>query len=59
MLSPGVKPREPAAQVVTLSRAEPSPATMRSEVFASTAGEVIYGGQRIVRHGVGQVLGVR
>ena len=48
ILSPSVQPREPRAAVMLLQRAE-----------GHQAGEVILGGQRIIRQNVGQVLGVR
>lgn len=46
VLSPTNRPAEPCAKVFERQR-------------SSAGGEVIYGGQRIVRHGIGQLLGVR
>ena len=57
MLSPGVEPAEPLAQVTLLERADPasSPALPSP---GRTAGEVV-DGQLIRRPSIGQVLGVR
>ena len=60
VLSPGVKPAEPLAQVTLLERVGPasSPAARPSSPDRA-AGEVIYGGQLIRRPGIVRVLGVR
>jgi hypothetical protein len=59
LLSPGLKPAHPGARVEWIGAAERSPAAERPDRrFA--AGEVLHdSGQRLVRRGIGQVLGVR
>jgi len=57
LLSPDRRPREPLARVLWIGKPE-SPAAVRTSDRA-VAGEVILGGQRMVRHGIGTVLGVR
>lgn len=60
LLPPGVRPAEPRAKVVLLRTEEErasSPAAVSTSDRA-VAGEVILGGHRIVRHGVGKVLAV-
>jgi hypothetical protein len=54
VLSPGVKPAEPGAQVVTLNRTSPPPAAP-----ATPPATVLHGGGVIRRPGIGQVLAVR
>jgi hypothetical protein len=56
VLSPGVEPREPRAQVLSLSRTE-SPAAVTTSGRA-VAGEVILGNERIIRRNVGTILAV-
>jgi hypothetical protein len=57
VLSPGVKPAEPLAQLITFTRQESPPATTRAD-RPSVAGEVFYGGA-VIRRNVGRVLAVR
>ena len=45
--------------VRTQSEADGLWSDQEATATGSAAEEVVYGGQRIVRHGIGQVLGVR
>lgn len=59
LLSPGVEAAEPLAEVAVLQRVDQASPAVRPSSPGRAAGEVIYGGQRIRRPNVGQVLGVR
>lgn len=58
VLTPSVKPAEVFARVCWVGESERSSAAGDSS-DRSAAGEVVLGPQRIVRHGIGQVLGAR
>jgi hypothetical protein len=55
---PGRKPCEPLASVIHFGELKDSSAAGGSSDRAAV-GEVFYGGEMIVRHGIGQVLEVR
>ena len=56
LLSPSRKPVDPLARVIWIEEGKDSSAVGTDR---PAAGEVILGGRRIVRHNIGQVLGVR
>ena len=62
VLGPATKPAEPLAEVLSIRPAEVSTrsqAVVRPDCRAAAGEVIIHGEQRIIRRGVGQVLGVR
>lgn len=57
VLTPATKPAEPFAKVLLVR--EESPTRPVRATPGPAAGEIIHGGERIVRPGIGQVLAVR
>jgi hypothetical protein len=61
VVSADSEPLEPDAEVLLLKREEPKPPRSgpARRRHAEPGGEVIHGGPKIIRHGIGRVLGVR